>query len=205
VVPGIILCLTLTAVLNNLPPVNRNQAPCRIRLATRLAIVLGLLCSAVAATAAATFNTVYSFTSGSDGMFPMAPLMQASDGALYGAANWGGAIPFLSGYGTVFKLTLDGTFTTLYQFENNGDGDHPNFSGLAEDADGYLYGTTGRACLPGHGITWAPQSLPQTQSCPSSIRLLSQQPDTTALCGSESERHAFASGLPPRRRTLCSL
>ncbi len=85
---------------------------------------------------------LYAFTGGMDGQFPMAPLLQAADGALYGTTDYGGLSPSISGYGTAFKLTLDGTFTALYAFGGSWDGQHPGLSGLVEDADGFLYGTT---------------------------------------------------------------
>ncbi|HEV2207972.1 MAG TPA: choice-of-anchor tandem repeat GloVer-containing protein [Verrucomicrobiae bacterium] len=72
----------------------------------------------------------------------MAPLMQGQDGNLYGTTDYGGFAPFIYGYGTVYSIALDGTFTSIYVFQNNGDPEHPLFSGLVEDQDGFFYGTT---------------------------------------------------------------
>src|SRR5882724_262297 len=88
------------------------------------------------------FTNLYSFDGGMDGAFPFATLMQASDGNLYGTTENGGALSSISGYGTIFQMTLDGGFNSLYYFQNNGDGDHPFLSGLVEDSDGLFYGTT---------------------------------------------------------------
>ncbi|WP_160164550.1 choice-of-anchor tandem repeat GloVer-containing protein [Pedosphaera parvula] len=58
------------------------------------------------------------------------------DGNLYGVTYRGGA----SNYGTVFKITPNGTLTSLVSF-NNTNGAYPR-SGLALGKDGQLYGTT---------------------------------------------------------------
>jgi uncharacterized repeat protein (TIGR03803 family) len=47
-----------------------------------------------------------------DGYRPVAPLIQASNGDLYGTTEEGGA----NRDGTVFKITPSGTLTTLYSF-----------------------------------------------------------------------------------------
>lgn len=92
--------------------------------------------------AALTVSSVYSFTGGADGQFPFAPLMQAADGTLYGTTDFGGIANSIFGDGTVFQLTLDGNFTNVYEFGGTGDGQQPWASGLVQDADGSLYGTT---------------------------------------------------------------
>jgi uncharacterized repeat protein (TIGR03803 family) len=88
------------------------------------------------------FTSLYSFTGSTDGCFPWGNLVQGSDGNLYGTANYGGAIYSISGHGTIFQITLDGTFNALYQFANDGDGDHPDLAGVVEGPDGFFYGTT---------------------------------------------------------------
>jgi uncharacterized repeat protein (TIGR03803 family) len=113
-------------------------------LATRLwvALTAALLSGAAPCSKAVLFTNLYSFTGGSDGQFPMSALMQGQDGNLYGTTDYGGFAPFIFGYGTVYSLTLDGTFSSIYVFQNNGDPEHPDFSGLVEDQDGFFYGTT---------------------------------------------------------------
>ena len=74
-------------------------------------------------------------------------LVQAADGNLYGTTLWGGANCPTVGCGTVFKLTLSGTLTTIHSFCSQLspvggclDGAYPY--GLIEGADGNFYGTT---------------------------------------------------------------
>jgi uncharacterized repeat protein (TIGR03803 family) len=61
------------------------------------------------------FTVLHSFCSVSgcaDGQNPLAPLLQAADGDLYGTTEGGGT----TGDGTVFKITTGGALTTLYNF-----------------------------------------------------------------------------------------
>jgi uncharacterized repeat protein (TIGR03803 family) len=81
-------------------------------------------------------NMMYSFTGGNDGCTPYAGLAQASDGNFYGTTYYGGT----SNAGTFFRITTDGTLTTLYQFSGK-DGRNPRGS-LVQANDGNLYGTT---------------------------------------------------------------
>jgi uncharacterized repeat protein (TIGR03803 family) len=94
-------------------------------------------------TPSGTLTTLYSFCSQSgctDGSTPVAGLVQAANGDLYGTAGLGGA----SNYGTVFKITPSGTLTTLYSFCSQSgctDGSIP-LAGLVQATDGDFYGTT---------------------------------------------------------------
>jgi uncharacterized repeat protein (TIGR03803 family) len=76
-----------------------------------------------------------------DGNFPGGGLVQATDENFYGTTTSGGAY----GYGTVFRITMSGTFTTLYSFCAAGqfcpDGRDPS-AALVQGTDGDLYGTT---------------------------------------------------------------
>jgi uncharacterized repeat protein (TIGR03803 family) len=56
---------------------------------------------------ATTFTSLFSFD-GADGEFPLAALVQGTDGNFYGTTIEGGAV----GDGTVFKITASGTLTT---------------------------------------------------------------------------------------------
>lgn len=95
-------------------------------------------------TATGKFTTLYSFcsqTNCSDGSYPQAGLIQATDGNLYGTTTRGGVATNKNcsgGCGTIFKITLTGQFTTLYRF--NGPA-YPSAS-LVQASDGNLYGTT---------------------------------------------------------------
>jgi uncharacterized repeat protein (TIGR03803 family)/YVTN family beta-propeller protein len=98
-------------------------------------------------TAAGQLTTLYSFcsqTNCSDGDDPIAGLVQASNGNLYGTTLGGGVTDFCSGCGTVFQITLAGQLTTLYSFCSQtgcSDGELP-YAGLIQGANGNLYGTT---------------------------------------------------------------
>ena len=90
------------------------------------------------------FKTLYNFcsqTNCSDGEFPVGGLIEASDGNLYGTTNAGGSsVCAGGGCGTVYRITLGGTFTTLHRF-NNADGAYPA-PALVEVRKGLFYGTT---------------------------------------------------------------
>ena len=85
---------------------------------------------------------LYSFcklTGCPDGRTPNAGLVQAADGNLYGSTSVNGA----NGYGTIFKITTAGVFTTLYNFcavTGCTDGKNP-VGRLIQGTDGSLYGT----------------------------------------------------------------
>ena len=88
-------------------------------------------------------------TNCTDGKYPYATLVQATDGNFYGTTLSGGTSPTncingTFGCGTVFEITPGGTITTLYSFcsqTNCIDGANP-YSGLVQAADGNFYGTT---------------------------------------------------------------
>ena len=82
-------------------------------------------------------TTLHSFNNSTDGGVPIAGVVQAADGNFYGVAIQGGT----HGYGTVYEITADGVFTTLYAFSNSTDGGSP-WGGLMVANDGNLYGTT---------------------------------------------------------------
>jgi uncharacterized repeat protein (TIGR03803 family) len=109
----------------------------------RACAVLVLCATTAIARPAQTLTTLYSFCSLSgcpDGAEPIAGLVQAANGDLFGTTSGGS---FLS-YGTVFRITPGGTLTTLYSFcsqTNCTDGANP-YAGLVQAANGDLYGTT---------------------------------------------------------------
>jgi len=97
-------------------------------------------------TPSGTLTTLHSFD-GTDGAYPYAGLVQATDGNLYGTTVNGGANNVCtSGCGTVFKITPAGAFTSIYSFcsqPNCADGAGP--FGLVQATDGNLYGATSGA------------------------------------------------------------
>lgn len=96
-------------------------------------------------TPAGKYSRLYSFcspkTSCADGRYPSVPLIQATDGILYGTTSSGGTYDG----GTTFQVTLTKQFTTLYSFCNAGTGGScPGGSypgGIVQASDGNLYAT----------------------------------------------------------------
>ncbi|HEY6273837.1 MAG TPA: choice-of-anchor tandem repeat GloVer-containing protein [Terriglobales bacterium] len=85
-------------------------------------------------------TSLHSFTdSGAEGAGPSGTLIQATDGNLYGTTGGGGHGQdcFHGGCGTVFKITLQGVYTTLADL-NITDGSGP--FGLIQGTDGNFYG-----------------------------------------------------------------
>jgi uncharacterized repeat protein (TIGR03803 family) len=94
--------------------------------------------------------TLVSFDiNGTNGASPYAGLLQGNDGGLYGTTYQGGT----SGYGTIFKLTTNGTFTSLYSFNGTNDGGNP-YAGLVQGSDGNFYGTTFNGGTNGYGTVF---------------------------------------------------
>lgn len=87
------------------------------------------------ATDGSQFYEMHSFTSGADGSNP-GPVIQGSDGNLYGVTTLGGT----NSNGIVYKIgTNAGHFTVVHSFVG-ADGSEP--SGVFQATDGNLYGTT---------------------------------------------------------------
>ena len=106
--------------------------------------------------ASGTESILYSFSVGTDGAYPDAPLAIDSAGNLYGMTYEGGA----NGDGVVFKLTygFDGvtvnyTKSSLYSFRGGADGINPD-SPLIIDGSGNLYGTTGSGGAANSGVVF---------------------------------------------------
>jgi uncharacterized repeat protein (TIGR03803 family) len=94
-------------------------------------------------------TTLYSFNGYSDGGYPSASLLQATNGNFYGTTNQGGNYCGYgpSGCGTVFEITPDGDLTTLDNFCWNAGpcGTLQSalpIAGLVQATNGDLYGTT---------------------------------------------------------------
>ena len=128
---------------------SRYVAPCWSRVTVRGCAAF-LLCTMMPyAGRAQTLTTLVNFN-GTNGASPLfAPLVQGTDGNLYGTAQAGGA----HRKGTVFKITPTGTLTTLYSFcaqSRCADGAVP-YSGLVLGTDGNFYGTTESGGAHGDG------------------------------------------------------
>jgi uncharacterized repeat protein (TIGR03803 family) len=126
-------------------------------------------------------TTLYTFctqTGCPDGTGSGYPLIQASDGNLYGTNTSGGA----NGHGTIFKITPGGTLTTLYSFcalSGCADGEIPN-AGLVQHTNGVLYGTTEYGGASGFGTVFSlsmdlppfVEALPATGAVGASVKIL---------------------------------
>jgi uncharacterized repeat protein (TIGR03803 family) len=95
-------------------------------------------------TPSGTLTMLLSFTNSAN---PVAALIQATDGNLYGTTGVGGAnddcggsAPGPIGCGRVFKVTLGGTLTRLFSFDAR-DGNGPQ-AALVQATNGEFYGTT---------------------------------------------------------------
>jgi uncharacterized repeat protein (TIGR03803 family) len=101
-------------------------------------------------TPSGTLTTLHSFDY-RDGSYPIAGLVQGTDGSFYGITSEGGVNTYhnlcMYGCGVVFKITPRGKLTTLYNFcsqiKNNVCPDGTGSSaGLVQDTNGTFYGTT---------------------------------------------------------------
>jgi uncharacterized repeat protein (TIGR03803 family) len=110
--------------------------------------MMGILCVSLGASplsASPKATVLYTLPGGTLGASPMASLYEDSAGNLYGTSY--GANKKAGAYGSVFKLTPPAagvsawTASTLYLFQNNGDGANP-LGGVVMDKAGALYGTT---------------------------------------------------------------
>lgn len=123
---------------------------------TGVYVVAGAVVALAVAVAlpAQTLVPLHSFTGGDDGSDPQ-PMLVLSGTNLYGTAQDGG----LYGYGTVFRMSTDGsTFTNLYNFTDGMDGAYPvgglilsgtNLYGVANAAGSGSAGTVFRVSTNG--------------------------------------------------------
>jgi len=79
-----------------------------------------------------------------DGLNPVAPLVQALNGLFYGTTNQGGS----SNSGVIFRISGLGVLDILHHFDFD-DGHEPK-AALIEASAGYLYGTTERGSCNGN-------------------------------------------------------
>lgn len=84
-------------------------------------------------------SVVYAFNGGADGDQP-GSLVADKSGNLYGVTFQGGAGSCPLGCGTVFKISRDGTKTTLHAFQGGTD-DGSGPAGIVLDRNGTIYGT----------------------------------------------------------------
>jgi uncharacterized repeat protein (TIGR03803 family) len=94
---------------------------------------------------------LYSFTgTGLNGAYPQANLIRDSNGSMYGTTAYGGA----AGDGTVFEISPTGVESSLCNFTGSGgDGSIP-VSGVVQDSQGNLYGTTFNGGASNYGTVY---------------------------------------------------
>lgn len=94
---------------------------------------------------------LYDFGDSTDGRFPYASLIQASNGMLYGMTTEGG----VDSLGIIFSFDISSAIETdLHDFGNLTDGAMP-FSSLVQLGNGLLYGTTGGGGTNGFGTIFS--------------------------------------------------
>jgi uncharacterized repeat protein (TIGR03803 family) len=79
-----------------------------------------------------------------EGGGPVGRLILASNGTFYGTTYSGGLVQNFANQGTIFTVSSNGGFATVYMFDNihgTTDGVHP-YAGLIQGKDGSFYGTT---------------------------------------------------------------
>lgn len=134
------------------------------------------------------FGVLYNFcsqTACTDGQSPTGALIQASDGNLYGTTDAAG----LYNAGTIFKITLDGQFTSLYSFcpkPGCVDGEIPR-AGLIQATDGNFYGTTALGGAHGFGNVFQYSLSGGTDANSGTVTTLYSFCSLTAACLDGSE------------------
>jgi uncharacterized repeat protein (TIGR03803 family) len=140
-------------------------------------------------------TTLHSFDD-ADGAYSLNGLVPASDGNFYGTTFNGGPDNLgqgFGGYGTVYQLTPDGRFNTVFYFRGtNGTSPGP----LAQGADGSFYGTT----VAGDGVTGGTifqLSLPLTASPGVPPFIISPPVSETNVDGATATFPVLAEGTGP--------
>jgi uncharacterized repeat protein (TIGR03803 family) len=82
-------------------------------------------------------RVLHSFNDLTLGANPLAGLVQATDGNLYGTTYYGG----LPNYGVIYRINPSAVFSVLFSYSNDFDGGHPEAT-LFQHTNGILYGTT---------------------------------------------------------------
>jgi uncharacterized repeat protein (TIGR03803 family) len=126
---------------------------------------------------AGTLQLLHNF-SGPDGAYPVARLIQASDGYFYGTTSGGGDASctgrFGPGCGTVFRMDAAGNVTTLYAFTGQSDGSWPE-AALILGANGNLYGTTAYGGANDDGVVFLVSNLSTLSSSSSQAKSVGQK------------------------------
>jgi len=105
-----------------------------------------------------TLTTLVRFN-GRNGKRPFSDLVQGSDGNFYGTTPYGGISPNCFSArslacGTVFKMTPDGTLTTLVNFLSSLTVPSQPSTGLVQGSDGNFYGATAYSGTSDYGMVF---------------------------------------------------
>ena len=95
------------------------------------------------------FTLLHIFNGYSDGRFPTAALVQATDGNFYGTAQTGGSAKS----GVIYRITSKGKFSVLYNFDGL-TGAFPLVT-LVQHTNGKLYGDTFEGGAYNYGIFYS--------------------------------------------------
>src|SRR2546422_473871 len=112
-----------------------------------------------------TLTTLVSF-GGTNGMYPRSALVKDADGNLYGTTGGEGSSGSTN-FGTIFRLTQSGNFTTVVWF-NGKNGKSPS-GGLVRGNDGNLYGATLQGGSRGGGTIYRLGFAPVIQGITPSV------------------------------------
>jgi len=105
----------------------------------------------VPATSPSTVQTeIHLFAGEGDGAFPYAGLIQGKDGNLYGTAAGGGGDFF----GNIFRLSLSGSFSTVYSFTDALNSGANPYARLVQGTNGNFYGTAAGGGTNGYGVVF---------------------------------------------------
>jgi uncharacterized repeat protein (TIGR03803 family) len=100
------------------------------------------------------FTVLHYLNGAADGGQPLAGLVEATDGNFYGTTTQGGS----AGYGTIYQITPQGSFSVLYDFDV-ASGNYAEVT-LLQRTNGILYGDTqsggiGTGCPIGCGVFYS--------------------------------------------------
>lgn len=98
-----------------------------------------------------TATVLHEFAGAGDGAFSYSALLRDRNGNLFGTSSGGDG---MSGFGNVFELAADGTWTVLHSFAGGSSDGEAAYGGLAADDDGNLYGTTSLGGASGNGTAY---------------------------------------------------
>ena len=124
-----------TLVVSNVTTANTGIYTVQVGNSLGTVVSTGAVLSVIPVTASGVaMATLSSFPGNNSPAYPYGPLAQGTDKNLYGTTFEGG----IDGVGTIFKMTTNGTVTTLHSF-NFSDGGLP-YAGLFQAKGGLLFG-----------------------------------------------------------------